>query len=302
MNTVKPVATAAAAALLLSGACTGWAGPKSDLNSVRTALATTVIAAGPPVGIEIYVQPWSPVAPDKDVPRTALMQPNGISGPMNAAWNALRSILSDPKNPNSVPALLSKGGLIAKGVTLYDVHFATNPLSAITIQPGGASGAPSANAFTMHWMIPGMHPEFHSTTPDVARNVGLGRFLDPKLSVQLDLDITLGFAVSDRPGQPALQVTQTVVHIANPQVDSGNVSGDVITSITNFCSELAYGKNLNTLLAFALGDVNIAADPQHGGFDFAGVQSVDVKKIANDQLKVASQTRTSIESRNCSVR
>lgn len=287
MDPVKPITAAALAALLLSSPGSGQAGTQNALSGARSALAS-VDGAGQPVGVEVYVQAWDPRAPDNDVPRTALNEPAGVSGPMNAAWDAARKILSDPKNPNSVPALLSRGGLIAHGINLYSITFTTHPLSAITIQAGGGPAAVQADAFTIHWIIPGTRLDFRSTTPNLVSGIGVTGDLDPKLSVQLDLDITLGFAVSDRPGQPALQVTQTVVHVTNPQVDSGNFSGDVIKAITNFCSELVYGRNLNTLIAYVLGDKNIAADPQHGGFDFGGVQGIDVKSIANEHLQTVN--------------
>ena len=159
MDTIKPIATAALAALLLASPGAGEAGTQSALAGARSTLAS-VYGAGPPVGIEVYVQPWYPSAPDNDVPRTALNEPAGISGPMNAAWDAVRKILSDPKNPNSVPTLLSKGGLIAHGINLYSITFTTNPLSAITIQPGGGAGAVQPDAFTMHWVIPGTRLDF----------------------------------------------------------------------------------------------------------------------------------------------
>ncbi len=281
MNLAKPLAAIAFAAVLMPQSHPAHAGVTNQLRNLRAPLSTP----GPGVGIVVYLQPWSPLTPDVDAPRTALNEPAGISAPMNAAWDAVRRYLSDPKNPNSVPALLSKGGLIAKGINLYDVTLTTNPLSTITLQHGGGPGGPMADAFTVHWIIAGTRLDFRSTTPDAVRGVGLSRELDPKLSVQLDLDITLGLAVSDRAGQPALQVTETVVHIANPRVDSGNFSGDVIKAITNFCSEVVYGRNLDTLLAYAFGDKNLAADPRHGGLDLAGVQSLDVKQMANDRLQ-----------------
>lgn len=233
----------------------------------------------PPVGIEVLLQAWNPLAPDDDLPRSVLEQPTGLSGPMLATWDAAREMMSDPKNPASVPALLSKGGLIAPGVNLYDVKLTTEQLSGITLI-GGKPGA-----FTIHWVIPRTHLDFRATTPDAVHGVGLTRDLDPRLSVQLDLDITLGVSVSDKPGQQALQVTQTIVRISNPKVDSGNFSGDVIKAIADFCSGVAYGKNLNTLIAYALGDTNLAADPQHGGLNIAGVHGIDVRGIANAHLQ-----------------
>ncbi|MGC3981046.1 MAG: hypothetical protein QM808_07305 [Steroidobacteraceae bacterium] len=240
---------------------------------------------GAPVGVEVYVQAWNPLTPDQDTPSSVLNEPRGISGRMNAAWDQARAMLGDPKYPQSVPALLSKGGLIAKGVNLYDIHFTTRPLAAVTLTPGGGPNGPQTNAFTLHWVIPGTHLDFRATTPDVTTGIGVARDLDPKLSVQCDLDISLGLAVSDQPGQPLLQVTQTVVHIVNPQVDSGNFSGDVIKAISDFVTNVAYGKNLNSLLAWTLGDKNLAADPQHGGLDVAGLRGIDVAGIANDKLK-----------------
>jgi len=281
MNTFQHGALTGTAALMMLTCGTGEAGPKPRGPAFEAAMT----GAGMPVGIEVYVQAWNPLTPDKDTPASMLNQPFGISGRMNAAWDAARAQLSDPRNPSSVPALLSKGGLIAKGVNLYGVTLTTNPLSAITLRAGGGPYGPQSNAFQMHWVIPGTRLDFRATTPDAVRGVGLSRDLDPKLSVQFDLDITLAFAVADRPGQPALAVTQTVVRIANPQVDSGNFSGDVVKALADFCSEVGYGRNLNTLLGSALGDKNIAADPQDGGLDIAGVQSIDVEGIANDKLK-----------------
>lgn len=298
MDTLKPGSSAVLAALLVTAPLLAQAAVKSRLYGYQEAMA----ASRSPVGIEIYLQAWNPLMPEKDTPASALNQPSGISGSMNAAWDAARAWLSNPKNPNGIPALLSKGGLIAKGVNLYSVTLTTNSLAAITIQQGGERGytvannsglnrfsggdsaAPQADAFTVHWSIPGTRLDFRATTPDAVRGIGLSRDLDPKLSVQIDLDITLGFAVSDQAGQPALQVTETSVYMSNPQVDSGNFSGDVIKTITNFCTEVAYGKNLNTLLGWALGDKNLAADPQHGGLDLGGLQSVDLKKFVNEQL------------------
>lgn len=231
------------------------------------------------VGVEVLLQAWNPLAPDDDMPRTVLDQPMGISGPLLAAWDTARQSISDPKNPASVPALLSRPGLIARGVNLYDVKLSTEPLSSITLRSA------SPGSLTIHWIIPRAHLDFRATTPDAIQGIGLSRDLDPKLSVQMDLDVTLGVAVSDSPGQSALQVTQTVVRVVNANVDSGNFSGDVIKAIADFCSAVASGKNLNTLIAYVLGDTNLAADPQHGGLNVAGIHGIDLRSLANARLQ-----------------
>jgi len=263
--------------------------------TVRDNVVTQLAGA---VGYRVYVQAWNPLKPDQDTPAQVANQPVGISKAMNGLWDAARTFITDPKNPDSVPSLLGRKDLIAKGVNLYNIKFTVNPLSTIDLQQGGSGvvyagqagagprpQAPRPNAITVHWKIPGTRLEFKATTPDVVKGVGASKLVDPDLSAQIDLDITLGLVVSDTPGQPYLQVTEVQVFAQQAKIDSGNLSGDVLVGLTNFLSNTLYGKSFNALLDQIFNDRNLAADPQHGGFAFGGVKTFDMQAMANDYLK-----------------
>ena len=248
------------------------------------------------VGYRVYLQEWNPMKPDQDTPTAVVDKPSGISGPINALWDAVRQFLTDPNNPSSVPALLSKPNLIAKGVTLYSVSFTVNPLSelglagsdqGVVVAGQNGSGPRPApvipNSFSLHLHIPGTKLDFRSTTPDV-NGFGAPKDLDPHLSAQIDLDVTLGLAVGG-PGQPYLQVTNVQVIAQKPNVDSHNFSGDILVGITDFLSNVAYGKSFNALLDQVLSTHNLAADPANGGFAFGAVKTYDLKGMANNYLK-----------------
>jgi hypothetical protein len=267
----------------------GTPGPATVKDNVMAQLSGAV-------GYRVYVQAWNPQKPEEDTPTRAVDQPAGISGPINALWDAARQFLSDPKNPSSVPSLLGKADLITKGVTLYDITFTVNKLSALDIQ-GPSSGVVYAgqngsgprpqsvnpNAFSLHLHIPATRLDFRSTTPDV-KGIGLPRDADPHLSAQIDLDIVLGLAVGG-PGQPYLQVTNVQVVAGKANVDSHNFTGDIIVGITNFLSSALYGKSFNALLDQILADHNLAADPAHGGFAFGAVKTFDLQQMANGYLQ-----------------
>lgn len=255
--------------------------------------------AGNAVGYRVYLQEWNPTKPAADTPTRVVDEPAGISGPITALWDAARAFLADPANPNSVPALLGRKNLIAKGVTLYDVKFETNPLSALDLAgpragvvvagTNGSGPRPlpvTANAFSLHLHIPATRLDFRATTPDV-KGIGAPRDLDPHLSAQIDLDVTLGLAVGT-PGQPYLQVTDVQVLAQKPKIDSGNLAGDVLVGITDFLSNVAYGKSFNALLDQILATHNLAADPAHGGFAFGATRTYDLKAMAKDFLKPAN--------------
>jgi hypothetical protein len=275
-------------------------------DAARSAAVRDNVVAQLPdaVGYRVYLQAWNPQKPGQDTPVQVANQPAGISKPMNALWDAARAFLTDPKNPDSVPSLLGKKDLIAKGVNLYNIKFTVNPLSAIDLQPSasvvyagqGGSGprpqAARANAFTLHWKIPGTRLEFKATTPDLVKGIGVSRGLDPDLSAQIDLDITLGLAVSDTAGQPYLQVTEVQVFAKQTKIDSGNLSGDVLVALTNFLSNTLYGRSFNALLDQIFDDHNLAADPQHGGFAFGGVKTFDMQQMANDYLRPVNDAIT----------
>ena len=270
----------------------------SDTVPSATVRDNVVAQLAGAVGYRVYVQAWNPLKPDLDTPAQVANQPAGISKAMNGLWDAARTFITDPKTPDSVPSLLGKKDLIAKGVNLYNIKFTVNPLSTIDLQQGGSgvvyagqagSGprpqAPRPNAITVHWKISGTRLEFKATTPDVVKGLGASRLVDPDLSAQIDLDIPLGLAVSDTPGQPYLQVTEVQVFAQQAKIDSGNLSGDVLVGLTNFLSNTLYGKSFNALLDQIFNDRNLAADPQHGGFAFGRVKTFDMQAMANEYLK-----------------
>jgi hypothetical protein len=287
--TVAQTSSTSPANTLRRPAASPAASRSSNVADLREQLANNV-------GYRVYLQEWNPMKPDQDEPTSVIDKPSGISGPINALWDAVRQFLTDPNNPSSVPALLGKGNLIAKGVTLYSITFTVNPLSdlsllgpdqgIVTAGQNGSGPRPQsviANSFKLHLHIPGTKLDFRSTTPDV-NGIGLTRDADPKLSAQIDLDVTLGLAVG-APGQPYLQITDVQVVAQKPKVDSGNFTGDILVGITDFLSDVAYGKSFNALLDQVLSTHNLAADPAHGGFAFGAAKTLDVKGMANGYLK-----------------
>ena len=287
--TVAQTSSTSPANTLRRPAASPAASRSSNVADLREQLANSV-------GYRVYLQEWNPMKPDQDTPTNVLDKPTGISGPINALWDATRQFLTDPNNPSSVPALLSKPNLIAKGVTLYSVTFTVNPLSALNLVgsdqgivmagQNGAGPRPAPvipNSFSLHLHIPGTTLDFRSTTPDV-NGFGAPKDLDPHLTAQIDLDVTLGLAAGG-PGQPYLQVTNVQVIAQKPNVDSHNFTGDILVGITDFLSNALYGKSFNALLDQVLSTHNLAADPAHGGFAFGAVKTYDLKGMANNYLK-----------------
>ena len=91
--------------------------------------------------------------------------------------------------------------------------------------------------------------------------------------------------MSDVPGQPYLQVTDVQVFAQSAKIDSGNLSGDLLVAVTNFLSSVVYGKSFNALLDQIFNDMNLAADPAHGGFAFCPAHTFDLRQVANDKLQ-----------------
>lgn len=235
--------------------------------------------AGEPVGAKVYVQAWNPLTPDQDVPKMAFASADGIRVSMNKGWDAAREFLSDPTKSDpskmqSLRAILEKGDLIAKGITLRFLQFNLNPLGPIDLQSN------SPNSFRIHWQIPDSYFDFKSTTPDL-NGVGLTRNADPEFSFRFNLDITLGAAVSDQPGTNLLTITDVNVVPSALNFDSHNPTGDAAKAAADAVSNFMKGQNFNALLNSVLANKNLASRDVNG--------KVDLKDFVNEHLRPLNQ-------------
>ncbi len=235
--------------------------------------------AGEPVGAKVYVQTWNPLTPDQDAPKTAFASADGIRVSMNDAWDAARVFLSDPTKSDpsqvqSLRAILEKGNLIAKGITLRFLKFNLNPLGPIDLQSNGP------NSLRIHWQIPDSYFDFKSTTPDV-NGVGLSRDTDPEFSFRFNLDITLGAAVSDQPGVNLLTITDVNVVPSALNFDSHNPTGDAVRAAADAVSHFLKGQDFNTLLNSVLANQNLASRGVNG--------NVGLKDFVNQHLRPLNQ-------------
>jgi hypothetical protein len=237
-------------------------------------------AAAPSVGVDIAVQLWDPMRPDADTPRTLYGAPAGISGPMNDAWNKARQAMMD-----TVPKALAELD-VGGGFRLYDVHFNVNELGPISLAQISPIAQGEAAPLRLHWTIPATHMALKVRTPGAAP-----QGTDPGFSATVDLDLAVAITLSDTPGK-TLQVTE--VRIAVPKngvhFQGDNPTGDLLVGLTSLLSEVATGKNLNTLLNVILDDQNFANGHQNALAQFSpDLRRIDLAKLANDALAPANQ-------------
>ncbi len=225
-----------------------------------------------PVGVKVYVQAWSPLAPANDGPAVAFASPDGISSGMNAAWDAGRKLLADGSQRGSLRWSLEQPNLIARGITLRFLSFNLNPLGPIGLQAAGPGG------FRIHWRIPDSYFDFKSTTPGVG-GVGVTRDADPEFSFRFDLDVTLGAAVSDAPGGALLRVTDVSVVPSHLNFDSHNLGGDAVKAAADAVSTFMKGEGFNSLLNQTLSGKNLAAPQNNGGYDLARIANAKLQPL-----------------------
>lgn len=250
----------------------GRAMHRAALVGLVFSVSVSYAAQPVPVGVKVYVQPWNPLSPANDVPTTAFGSRDGISTSMNAAWDAGRKFLADGSQRGSLRWRLEQPNLIASGITLRFLSFNLNPLGPIDLQPNGAGG------FRIHWQIPDSYFDFKSTTPGVG-GVGVSRDADPEFSFRFNLDITLGAAVSDAPGGALLSITDIRVVPSHLNFDSHNLVGDAAKAAADAVSTFMKGASFNSLLDQTLGDKNLAAPQNNGGYDLVKLTNAKLQPL-----------------------
>lgn len=228
-----------------------------------------------PVGVKVYVQPWSPLSPANDVPTTAFASRDGISTGMNTAWDEGRKFLADGSQHGSLRWRLEQPNLIASGITLRFLKFNINPLGPIDLQSNGPGG------FRIHWQIPDTYLDFKSTTPS-AGGVGVTRDADPEFSFRFDLDLTFGLTISDAPGGELLTVTDIRVVPSNLNFQGQNAVGDAAKAAADAVSSFMKGESFNSLLNQTLGK-NLAASQNNGGYDLVKIVNAKLHPL-NTQI------------------
>jgi len=171
------------------------------------------------------------------------------------AWSTRRGDVCD-----LAKALLGKGDLITRGITLYDIKCSLGESGDLQVQ---VDKSPLGNQLGLRYILHGSYLEATSTTPSAA-----GSYADPRFSCAFDLDMKLNLMLPTKPGLVSVQLLSA--QVVNAKLDSHNFSADV-------------GFALNAISKF------------FGGPDFVAI----FEKVIEDRAKVdftkqANQTLNAI--------
>ncbi|BAU12395.1 hypothetical protein LEP3755_29240 [Leptolyngbya sp. NIES-3755] len=169
-----------------------------------------------PGGVKVTANTFDPrTATTK--PTTFLNSPDLLASAINTAWNEVGKGVTSQK---------LKEGLhreFKEGMTLYDIDPNMASLSEMRAIDLGN------NKIGLKLIFRGNTIRAHSTTPDIALGIGVGKYADPALEVTYDLELKMVMTVPNL-GE-SLRADELAVKVSNAKVDAKNASGEVIKAI-----------------------------------------------------------------------
>jgi hypothetical protein len=180
-----------------------------------------------PGGVTLLTQTFDPTHPTQSIVKPVFGDPQLMSQVIGAAWQASRATIDD-----QIIAQLGKSDSVAKGVTPYDIVSRVGASGDLSVQTGSYSGGSTVN---LRYLVHGNSVEFTCTQPTV-----LGKWADPRFSLDYDLELTMAMNLADASG--AVRMTSVTARILNPKIDSHGIIADTIF-VANDVSKFFKGPN-----------------------------------------------------------
>lgn len=170
----------------------------------------------------VVVVNQSPLAGNQGRLSPAFSEADLMQRAIAAAWSERRGAACE-----LVKAVLGKGDMIAKGITLYDINCSLGQSGGLQVQ---VDKSPLGNQLGLRYSLRGNYLEATSTTPTAA-----GKYADPRVSCAFDLDLKLSLTLPTKPGPVTVQLLSAAV--SNAKLDSHNAVADVgfaLSAISKF--------------------------------------------------------------------
>lgn len=189
-------------------------------------------------GVRVLLQAWNPLTPDKANVITLVDEPTLVSDSLQDAWRKSRLRICE-----QIKGRMGVGGA-ANGQTLYDIDCQLDEQVVMNVSGGGQN--------TLHATFAvGGYLAATSTTPGP-----LGDYADPRLSINLTVNLDLTLAIQANPDQ-TLHVSRALFTLGSAKLDSHNFTGDLLKFIADDLIPFFGGPNFKNIAEEAVNKISI---------------------------------------------